>query len=441
VASRAGKIAATVWDARTGTALVEVNGLPDSVLSVAFSPDGTRFFTVLFRGPAKVWDASTGKEVPGAAIPNMKRNDRLSPDGRLFARVEEDRVKVVPLVPDAEEIAYRRLHMQPDVRRYRAGYLAARAARDDFAAAFYLNLIPPDERKGVLEQAEDDAFVALFKLAVEHERAHKPEKAVPLYIEILKINKAKLGPEDPATLADMETLGRIYSQMGQFEKAIPLWEEVVKHRKAKLGRENRQTLDAMGKLGLAYKDAGRLKEAIAVLEEGAAKDAGMTRDLLDLYDLAGEHAKVIDLSLKQLAEIRKSWPKNTDWQAYWLARLGRAYLAQKKWSDAEPYLRECVATWAKAPADSWMKFDAQSMLGASLVGQKKYAEAEPLLLKGYEGLKQREKAMEPRDKRRLAEALDRLIELYTATDRPDEAEKWREERAKYPAPAPPPREK
>jgi len=191
-------------------------------------------------------------------------------------------------------------------------------------------------------------------------------------------------------------------------------------------------------LGWAYRGAGRLKEAIAVLEEGAAKDAGMTRDLLDVYDLAGEHAKVIDLSLKQLAEVRKSKPKDISLQAEPLARLGRAYLAQKKWSEAEPYLRECVATWAKSPADWWMKFDAQSLLGGALLGQKKYAEAEPLLLKGYEGMKQRERSM---DKRRLAEALDRLIELYTATNKPDEVKKWRAERAKYPKVAPPTREK
>ena len=54
---------------------------------------------------------------------------------------------MISLVPDDEEIAYRRLHTRPNATRYRAGYLAARAARDDFAAAFYLNLIPPDERK------------------------------------------------------------------------------------------------------------------------------------------------------------------------------------------------------------------------------------------------------------------------------------------------------
>ncbi len=67
------------------------------------------------------------------------------------------------------------------------------------------------------------------------------------------------------------------------------------------------------------------------------------------------------------------------------------------------------------------------MLGGSLLGQKKYADAEPLLLKGYEGMKQREKSITKGGETRIPEALDRLIELYTATNKPDEAKKWRKE--------------
>ena len=74
------------------------------------------------------------------------------------------------------------------------------------------------------------------------------------------------------------------------------------------------------------------------------------------------------------------------------------------------------------------------------MGQKKFAEAEPLLLKGP---KHRENFLKPRDALRIPEALDRLIELYTATNKPDELKKWRAERAKYPTlieKAPMPRE-
>jgi uncharacterized protein HemY len=177
---------------------------------------------------------------------------------------------------------------------------------------------------------------------------------------------------------------------------------------------------------------GRLPEAIALLEEAAPNDARSSQDLLDAYALAGEHAKVVALCLQLLAEVRKSNPEDAYQQADLLGRLGRAYLAQKQWSDAEPHLRECVTLCETNRPDDWTTFDAQSMLGASLLGQKKYAEAEPLLLKGYEGMKQREKALEPRDAPRLTEALDRLIDLYTATNRPDEAKKWREGRVRYP---------
>ena len=40
---------------------------------------------------------------------------------------------------------------------------------------------------------------------------------------------------------------------------------------------------------------------------------------------------------------------------------------------------------------------------------------------------------------RLADAADRLVDLYTALGRSDEVRKWRAERAKYPFVAPPPR--
>ena len=79
--------------------------------------------------------------------------------------------------------------------------------------------------------------------------------------------------------------------------------------------------------------------------------------------------------------------------------------------------------------------DVQHAVDARRVsfGQKKYQGAEPLLLKGYEGMKQREKTMPPSGKKLLPEAIDRLIELYTATNRPEEAKRWQAERAKYPS--------
>ena len=104
-------------------------------------------------------------------------------------------------------------------------------------------------------------------------------------------------------------------------------------------------------------------------------------------------------------------------------------------------LRAGLALREKQQPDAWNTFNTQPKLGGALLGQKKYADAEPLLLKGYEGMKQREKTIPTQAATRIPEALDRLIELYRATNKPDEAKKWRTERAKYPEVAPPPREK
>jgi hypothetical protein len=117
-----------------------------------------------------------------------------------------------------------------------------------------------------------------------------------------------------------------------------------------------------------------------------------------------------------------------------MANLGLVLLQQKKWAEAEPVLRDCLAGREKQIPNSWLTFDTQSMLGVALLGQKKYADAEPLLVEGYEGMKTREQTI-PQDsggELRIPAALDRLIELYTAINKPDEVRKWQTERAKYP---------
>ena len=394
-----------VWDARTGTTLAELKGHTGPVTSVTFSMDGMRIVTGGGRmnGEVFAWDARIGKELP-----------------------------------DQEEIAYRRLCTEPSVSRYRETYLAAHAAKNEFAAAFYLNLVPLADRADLLAQAERNAFAALSKLAQEHQWAGKLDEALPLLIEILNINKAKLGPDDPATINAMDTLGRIYNQTGQYEKSVPMLEDVWKARKAKLGPDNPQTLNAIGMLGMAYKDSGRLQKAIVVLEEGAAKNEWVMQNLIDVYTLADEHGKVVELLLKELEATRKTTPaENLPFiLPHKLARVSKAYLVQKKWAEAEPYLREDLTIREKIQADEWGTFDTQSKLGGALLGQMKYAEAEPMLLKGYEGMKQREKSIPPHEHLQLPKSLDRLIEFYTATNKPDEAKKWQAERAKYKETAP-----
>ena len=122
-----------------------------------------------------------------------------------------------------------------------------------------------------------------------------------------------------------------------------------------------------------------------------------------------------------------------------LAQFGLALLQVSAFADAEPMLRECLAIREKAAPDDWRTFNTKSMLGGALLGQAKQlqatdaaaataklTEAEPLLVQGYEGMQQREATIPPEGKIRLTEALQRLVDLYTAWGKPDEAAKWQE---------------
>jgi serine/threonine protein kinase/tetratricopeptide (TPR) repeat protein len=288
-----------------------------------------------------------------------------------------------------------------------------------------------------------DTLTTLNNLGLAYRDAGRLPEAIALFERVRDARVAQLGPDHTATLNTLKWLGEAYWSTNQLDKSVPLFEELLERQEAKLGRQHLDTQFTVANLGINYKDAGRLKEAIPLLEEAhqAAKCSSDLRSvasqLIDAYAKAGENAKLAGLLHEQLAEARKSLPNDSPQLAGLLAQNGMSLLQQKKWVEAEPLLRESLAIREKTQPDVWSTFNTQSLLGGALLGQKKYAEAEPLLLAGYEGMKQREKSIPPQASTRIPNALDRLIELSTATNKPDDAKKWRAERAKYPADAPP----
>src|SRR5262249_7838029 len=220
--------AGTVWDMPSGTPQSDLKGPTGDVRGVAFSLDGARIVTVNHDNSSKVWDAKTGQEVQSEPIPKTLPENRISPDHRWFAHVDGNRVRLIPKKPDPEEIANRRAQMQPNFLRYREGYLAARVAENEFAARFYLNLIPAAERTALEAKAELDALVPLRRLAMTHWQAGKRDQAAPLLVKIVDVRKARLGPEHPDTLDALNQLGFLYWQMRRFDKSVALFREAVR---------------------------------------------------------------------------------------------------------------------------------------------------------------------------------------------------------------------
>ena len=276
-----------------------------------------------------------------------------------------------------------------------------------------------------------DTLTSIHNLALAYLVAGRLPEAIALLEHVRDAQAAKLGPDHSSILGTLNNLAVAYWSAKQFGKSVPLFEDVLKRKEAKLGRQHPDTQLTVANLGVNYKDSGRLDEAIPLLEEayrasGKFPSLRWVGDLLvDAYAKAGRQAEALKLVRERLAEARKALPKDSPQLAGALAQSGRPLLSVKAYADAEPILRECLAIREKTQPDLWNTFTAKSMLGGALLGQKKYAEAEPLLVAGYEGMKRREATIPPLAKDRLTEALERLVQLYEATDKPDEAaNKW-----------------
>lgn len=278
---------------------------------------------------------------------------------------------------------------------------------------------------------------------------NKVTEAESLMREALKIYRAALPAGDPEIAQALNNLATLCWWQGKLDQSIPMFEESLKMDEKARGRQHASTQSAVANLGVNYKDADRLTEAIELLEEAyrASKQepslVWVGLHLLDAYSRSADPAKpqsvarVTALIKELLVDARATLPKDSPELAGQLARFGLTQLTLKAWHESEELLRESLAIREKTQPDAWTTFSTQSMLGGARLGQKKYADAQPLLLAGYEGMKQREKTIPPQGQVRLIEAIDRLIDLFTATNKPGEVRKWQAERAKYPDAASP----
>ena len=274
----------------------------------------------------------------------------------------------------------------------------------------------------------------------------KFELAFPLTEEAFRLRKEKLGADHPSTLRAMSNLGRCYIQMGNASVGTRLLEDVLKIRRAKLGLDHPDTLLSIHLLAYSLEETGKLDAALALYEEAAV---GIEKlqfqhtfaeriipNTAKAYESARKFSQAEMWRRKWLAVVKERKGLDSVEYRFELAPLAWNLLQQKKWTDAEPILRENLLLREKNQPDIWSTFNSKSMLGEALLEQKKYQEAEPLLLAGYNGMKQRRQTMPAIAFDRMLEAVDRLIRLYAALNKPDQLKTWTTERANLIATSP-----
>lgn len=283
-----------------------------------------------------------------------------------------------------------------------------------------------------------------------------------------------------------QTLGDAYGSIGRFADAERHLRAEVELRRKISGPKSPQTLHVLNRLAMMLRDANqgaaadaeaevyslfqtlisedppgripRLFAAAAAAEEAGDLDTALSRlrwamrvfrgvfgprhphtatghlQLAQLYIKRGECEQAIQSARAALTIVTDLVPPEHLHVTIAQAVLGMSLICADNYSEAERVLTRCLESRRRTlPPGHWLIGSATSLLGAAVAGQQRWEEAERLLKEGLATMQ----ASEQTPGGRVAEARARLVELYDAWGRPDQAAQFKSKTA-APASAPAP---
>jgi tetratricopeptide (TPR) repeat protein len=142
------------------------------------------------------------------------------------------------------------------------------------------------------------------------------EGALPLFEEVLAVERRINGDDHPATLDCINNLAPLHSDMGNHDLALSMYSEALAKRRRLLGDEDPETLIVIGNLAAVHSDMGNLDLALPLHEEALAGRRRVLGNahphtLDNIYNMAGlrddmgEHAAAVTLMREVLAGRRR----------------------------------------------------------------------------------------------------------------------------------------
>jgi serine/threonine-protein kinase len=291
-----------------------------------------------------------------------------------------------------------------------------------------------EECKKTLGPTHHHSFCGQVRLAYLFSQQGKDVEALQLERATFEGRKQALGEEAYDTLLSMGELGSTLRQQGKLDEAEPLLRRNLELRQKVLGPEHAYTIYAMHQVAFLLEAQKKYSAAELVHREALAKwlkvagpeDPDTVTCEENLASNLEEQGKLDDAAqvYRQILEVRRKGTEPLD-VAFCLVSLGGVLTKAGHLPEAEQVLREGLRIREeKLPAGAWRIATARSVLGECLAKQKKYPEAEPLLVGSYEALS-KDKEAPPE---RVAEALDRVIELYKSWPKAELALAWEKKR-------------
>jgi tetratricopeptide (TPR) repeat protein len=254
-------------------------------------------------------------------------------------------------------------------------------------------------------------------------------------------------PWDEDLLADVRgSLVALYQATGRPEEVGRLEDDRIEELRARLDRALKspggaliERLRAAEALGNALADSERKDEVAPIFEEAVAwvREAGwpLEPEYVAVYERlrlavsrVGHHDRAAELAAGVVERLRARPGTPREVLNEEVFALASHRLWGRRREEAEPLLREAVAMQAEIDAESWGMTKRNFFLGTDLLGLKKYDEAEAILKECHEQAVERIDGA-PRWETHFPGAIaGRLAELYAATGRAEEAERWRAKR-------------
>ena len=245
--------------------------------------------------------------------------------------------------------------------------------------------------------------------------------------------KRKLPDADPSDIAgSLNSLGSLYQDQGDLGKAREHFEEALEIRQEiAQGQPDPDMAYSLNNLGTLLQDLGDLEGAEKYLREAVEmrrkifgeRDPRVAVSLSNLgtvRQLRGDAAEAERHFREALSIADEHLRKDHSYRAVYLRNLASALVTLGKPTEGEALAREALAIFRDKPY-SWRIPDTEGVLGSCLAAQGRFEEAEPLLTGSYLALSKDEGG----GGQKVPEALKRIVDLYTAWGKPEQAAAYR----------------